>query len=51
MDEICKSNNVFLLNYKPKDIQQKDLKTFIQNTRYVICSLPVMFLAYTYLKS
>lgn len=51
MDEICKSNNVFLLNYKPKDIQQKDLKTFIQNTRYVICSLPVMFLAYKYLNS
>lgn len=51
MNKLCKINNVFLLNYKPKEIQQKDLRKLVQNTRYVIYSLPFVFMAYNYLKS
>jgi len=50
MDEICEKNNVYLLNYRPKEIQQKDLRNMVQNTRYVMYSLPLLYIAYKYLK-
>lgn len=45
MNEICIRNNVYLLDYKPKEIQQKDLRDMIQRTRWVLYSLPLVYLA------
>lgn len=45
MNEICIRNNVYLLDYKPKEIQQKDLRDMIQRTRWLLYSLPLVYLA------
>ena len=45
MNEICIRNNVYLLDYKPKEIQQKDLRDMIQRTRWILYSLPLVYLA------
>lgn len=45
MNEICIRNNVYLLDYKPKEIQQKDLREMIQRTRWLLYSLPLVYLA------
>lgn len=45
MNEICIQNNVYLLDYKPKEIQQKDLRDMIQRTRWILYSLPFVYLA------
>jgi hypothetical protein len=45
MNEICIQNNVYLLDYKPKEIQQKDLREMIQRTRWLLYSLPFVYLA------
>jgi len=45
MNEICIRNNVYLLDYKPKEIQQKDLREMIQRTRWIFYSLPLVYLA------
>lgn len=45
MNEICIRNNVYLLDYKPKEIQQKDLRDMIQRIRWLLYSLPFVYLA------
>jgi hypothetical protein len=45
MNEVCVRNNVYLLDYKPKEIQQKDLRDMIQRTRWVLYSLPFIYFA------
>ena len=44
MNKICEKNNVYLLNYKPKQIQQKDLRNIVNKTRWILYSLPFLYL-------
>ena len=44
MNEICIKNNVYLLDYKPKEIQQKDLRNIIERTRWVLYALPLIYI-------
>ena len=44
MSKICEKNNVYLLNYKPKKIQQKDIRDTINNIRIILYSLPFIYL-------